>query len=71
MSQEDREQDFGYDGPKGTYKLPIGEDGKYLFQIFIEKLKKTKKNYGIYVTCYIMTSEENYIDTVSFFEKMQ
>lgn len=69
--QEDKEQDYGYDGPKGTYKLPIGNEGKYLFEILIDKLKKAKKKYGVYITCYIMTSEENYHDTIAFFEKMK
>ena len=69
--QEGKGLDFGYEGPKGTYKLAIGNEGKYLFEILIDKLKKAKKKYGVYITCYIMTSEENYKETVSFFEKMK
>lgn len=67
----DRDQDFGHDGPKGTFKINISDGGKYLFEIIVEKLKKAKKKYGVYIPCYIMTSEENNVATVNFFEKMK
>ena len=66
-----KELDFGHDGPKGTFKLNIGKNGKYLFELLIDKLKKAKRKYGVYITCYFMTSEENHIATVDFFEKMK
>ena len=61
---------LGHDGPKGTFKLDIGENGKYLFEIVIDKLRRAKKKYGIYIPCYIMTSEENNAATKKFFELM-
>lgn len=64
----DRELDFGHDGPKGSFKLNVGENGKYLFEIIVDKLKKAKEDYGVYINCYIMTSRENHLETVKFFE---
>jgi len=60
---------LGHRGPKGSFKLDVGEQGKYLFEIIIDKLKKAKKDYGVYIYCYIMTSRENNEDTIKFFEK--
>lgn len=62
---------LGHDGPKGTFKIDIDDNGKYLFELLTDKLRKAKKKYGVYITCYIMTSEENHDKTVSFFEKMK
>ena len=33
---------LGFSGPKGTYKLDIGEKGKYIFEILADNLKKSK-----------------------------
>ena len=60
---------LGCKGPKGTYKLDIGEKGKYIFEIITENLKKSKEMYGILPYWYIMTSKQNYDDTISFLEK--
>ena len=60
---------LGCKGPKGTYKLDIGEKGKYIFEIITENLKKSKEMYGILPYWYIMTSKQNYHETVSFLEK--
>lgn len=59
---------LGYDGPKGTYPItPI--KGKSLFQYFSEKIIRASEKYSTVIPWYIMTSEMNYDDTVSFFEK--
>ena len=50
---------LGYNGPKGTYKLDIGEEGKYIFQILAETLEKSKELYNILPYWYIMTSIQN------------
>lgn len=60
---------LGFNGPKGTYKLDIGENGKYIFQILTEILEKSKELYGVLPYWYIMTSVQNYEQTVSFFEE--
>ena len=60
---------LGWKGPKGTYKLDVGENGKYIFQILTETLKKSKEKYGVLPYWYIMTSEQNYDETVSFMQE--
>lgn len=59
---------LGYDGPKGTYPItPV--KGKSLFQYFAEKISRASQKYSTVIPWYIMASEMNYQDTVSFFEK--
>lgn len=58
---------LGHAGPKGTFMLGINPD-KSLFEIMCENLKQAKKQYGVYIPWYIMTSRENNDDTVRFFE---
>lgn len=60
---------LGWKGPKGTYKLDIGEKGKYIFEILTENLMKSKELYGILPYWYIMTSKQNYKETVTFLEE--
>lgn len=60
---------LGFDGPKGTFKLDIGSQGKYIFEILAENLKKSKNEYNIFPYWYIMTSEQNNDETIEFFEK--
>ena len=60
---------LGFSGPKGTYKLDIGEKGKYIFEILADNLKKSKKLYNMLPYWYIMTSSENNKQTIDFFEK--
>lgn len=60
---------LGFKGPKGTFKLNIGENGKYIFEILAENLKKSKKLYNILPFWYIMTSSENNDQTINFFEQ--
>ena len=60
---------LGCKGPKGTYKLDIGEKGKYIFEILTENLMKAKELYGTLPYWYIMTSKQNYKETVTFLEE--
>ena len=60
---------LGHNGPKGTYKLNVKPEPKYLFQIFAENLLRANKKYGVILPWYIMTSTENNYDTVNFFEE--
>ncbi len=60
---------LGWKGPKGTYKLDIGENGKYIFEILAETLKRANEKYNTEVYWYIMTSIENNEDTVNFFKE--
>ena len=59
---------LGHNGPKGTFDLGL-ESHKSIFEILCDTLKKAKKDYGVYVYWYLMTSNENNKATVDFFEK--
>ena len=65
----DKEQDFGHNGPKGTYILNVKPEPKSLFEILCDNLKNAKEKYGVVIPWYIMTSRENNNETVEFFEK--
>lgn len=58
---------LGHNGPKGTYDLGL-DSHKSIFEILCDTLKEAKERYGIYVSWYIMTSDENNKDTTEFFE---
>ena len=60
---------LGWKGPKGTFKLDVGENGKYIFEILANTLKRTTAKYGKEVYWYIMTSIDNNDETIAFFEK--
>ena len=50
---------LGHKGPKGTFKIDVEPEPKYLFQILAENLEEANKKYGIVIPWYIMTSTEN------------
>lgn len=56
---------LGHSGPKGTFKL----DGKSIFEILIDELKKNNEKFGVTVPWYIMTSRENNDQTETFFKE--
>ena len=60
---------LGWKGPKGTYKLDIGENGKYIFEILAESMKKSKDLYNVFTYWSIMTSKQNDNETKAFFEE--
>ncbi len=60
---------LGHQGPKGTFKIDVNPESKYLFQIIAENLERENKKYGIVLPWYIMTSTENNKETVEFFEE--
>lgn len=59
---------LGHNGPKGTFVLDI-EPPKSIFEILCDKFKKIKNKYSVIVPWYIMTSNQNHDETVSFFEQ--
>lgn len=65
----DKELDFGHNKPKGTYKLELNGKEKYLFEIIVDDLKRANKKFNVIIPWYIMTSNENNKDTVSFLEE--
>ena len=67
--QEDKEQDFGHNGPKGTFVLGVSPKAKSIFELLCDTLKNANKKYNVSIPWYIMTSKENNKETVEFFEK--
>lgn len=59
---------LGHSGPKGTFKIELNGKEVSLFELIIEKLKRSNIEYGIELQCYIMTSPENNAETVKYFE---
>lgn len=59
---------LGHNGPKGTFYLGLKND-KSLFEIMFENINEMAKKLNAIIPWYIMTSNENHEDTISFFEK--
>lgn len=59
---------LGLNKPKGILNIGITKP-LYLFEIVIEKLKRTTEETGRYIDLYIMVSEENEDDIIFFFKK--
>lgn len=59
---------LGFSGPKGTFCLDT-QPKKSLFEIVCDYLKKYSLKFQISIPWYIMTSTDNYFDTISFFER--
>lgn len=60
---------LGHKGPKGTFKINVNNEEKYLFQIIVENLQKAEKEYGVTIPWYIMVSEENEKQTKEFLKE--
>ena len=60
---------LGYKGPKGTYILHLKPVKKSLFQILAENIMMTNEKYSVTIPWYIMTSDENDVQTQEFFTK--
>lgn len=58
---------LGYKGPKGTYMLNLKPIKKSLFQLMAEDIINTNRKYKTIIPWYIMTSEENDVQTQDFF----
>lgn len=59
---------LGFSGPKGTFSLDI-KPPKSLFEILCDYLKKYSSKFKVNIPWYIMTSTNNYFDTINFFEQ--
>lgn len=59
---------LGADGPKGVYDIGITKH-VYIFERLIENLMQVVKKAGVFVPLYIMTSDKNHEETVSFFKE--
>lgn len=59
---------LGYDKPKGSFNIGITHD-LYIFQLLIEHTLEIVRMADTWIPMYVMTSDINYRDTVSFFEE--
>ena len=59
---------LGFKGPKGTFVLDTTPQMS-LFEILCNYIKTTSLKYKINIPWYIMTSTDNYFDTINFFEQ--
>lgn len=59
---------LGHKGPKGTFELNLSPKKSSLFEILADKIKQANKRYNIQIPWYIMTSETNNKDTISYFK---
>ncbi len=59
---------LGYDMPKGTFNIGINRD-LYIFQLLIEHTLDVVKLADTWLHMYVMCSDINYDDTVSFFKE--
>jgi len=59
---------LGYDGPKGKFKVTTVKN-KSLFEVFAQKILAIEQLYETTLPWYIMTSDVNNDETVSFFEE--
>lgn len=59
---------LGFDKPKGMFNIGVTKE-LYIFECLMNNLLKVVESTGAYVPLYIMTSEKNHHDTVSFFEE--
>ena len=60
---------LGHNGPKGTFVLNLYPEKKSLFEILAIKIQEANEEYDINIPWYIMTSEENNDETISFFKE--
>lgn len=59
---------LGSDSPKGMYDIGITHP-VYIFQRLIENLTEVVKEVGRFIPLFVMTSERNHGETVTFFEE--
>ena len=60
---------LGYKVPKGTFKIDVEPQAKYLFEIIVDTLQRANKKYNVTIPWYIMTSNENNDEIVKFMEE--
>ena len=58
---------LGFNGPKGSFTLDTSPK-KSLFEIVCDYIRLASLKYNVSIPWYIMTSTNNYFDTIDFFE---
>ena len=61
---------LGFDHPKGMYNMGLTRD-LYIFECHMKQLLKVSEEAGALIPLYVMTSDLNHEETVSFFEAHQ
>ena len=61
---------LGFDHPKGMYNMGLTRD-LYIFECHLKQLLKVSEEAGALIPLYVMTSDLNHEETVSFFEAHQ
>ncbi len=59
---------LGHPGPKGTFDLGLNSH-KSIFEILCDGIKQASEKYKVTIPWYLMTSDANNYETISFFEK--
>lgn len=59
---------LGFDKPKGAFNMGITKD-LFIFQLLMEHTMDTVRLAGNFIHMYIMTSDINYKDTITFFKE--
>lgn len=59
---------LGFDHPKGMYNVGVTKE-LYIFECIVNNLLDTVNETGTWIRLFIMTSEKNHEDTVSFFKE--
>ena len=59
---------LGSDAPKGVYNIGLTKD-VFIFQRLVENLMDVVHQAGTWIPLYVMTSDKNHDETVSFFEE--
>lgn len=59
---------LGFDKPKGAFNMGITKD-LFIFQLLMEHTLDIVRLAGVYIHMYIMTSDINYEDTITFFKE--
>lgn len=59
---------LGYDKPKGCFNMGLTRELS-IFALLMEHTMDVVKQAGVWIPLYVMTSDSNYADTVSFFEE--
>ena len=59
---------LGFSGPKGTFMLDTSPK-KSLFEVVCDYIKNASFKYNVAIPWYIMTSTNNYFDTIQFFNQ--
>ena len=59
---------LGFNGPKGIFKI-FPQDNITFFSLYINRIKQVEKRYSCKIPLYIMTSKDNNIETIKYFEE--